>query len=144
MKKNIRIICLAIVIAISASGCMTILSTPDKTVQGFIRAFNKKDIRKALDYVEPSKAKGIAAMFSLAGNLTGFDIDSFIDIMPLLGTLVEETEGDVKLEYRISDVQIDGEYATVTGVEENTGEELVFNLILEEGIWYIEIDDLFN
>ncbi len=144
MRKRITAVLLSLLILL-LSGCGLLeqfTSTPEKTVYGFIDAMNHEDVGKALDYIAPSQAKGIEAMFSLAGSFLGFDINDLIDMMPLLSSMSDEYDSTIDLDFEVTNVEMEEEEAWVTGIEYNSGEEITFYLVIEDGRWYIWLEDL--
>lgn len=143
MKKKIIAVLLTFLM-LSLSGCGILEqfeSTPEKTVYGFIDAMNHEDVNKALEYIAPSQAKGVKAMISLAGSFIGFDINDLIDMLPLFSSMSDEYDSTIDLDFEVTNVETSEEEAWVTGVEYNSGEEVTFYLVIEDGRWYIWLED---
>lgn len=150
MKKKIRTILTVFIatVVLMLPGCGMVEdflaqfeSTPEKTVYGFMDALNKEDVNKALEYVSPTQAKGFSAMFSLAGSFIGIDINDLLDIMPLVSSLSDEYDATVDIDFEITDVEQYEEEAWVTVVDHNSGGEITFYLVLEDGKWYIWLEN---
>lgn len=124
-------------------GCESIAPSPgpEETVMGFVQAMNDADINTALDYLEPTLAEEIKALISLTGELMEIDLESLVDILPMLGDFVKASGQEIEqIEMEVTNTQIDGDYAQVTCVEKQSGEEGKFDLEKIEGVWYITLD----
>lgn len=116
------------------TGCS--VSSPEKTVDSFMKAFKENDINALLDTIEPTTAQQVKNTLSLAGGL----IDKDIDVESLLSSaafLRKSLDDEREFNYEITDVEEDGENATVE-VSINDDENRVnFSLIQVDGTWYI-------
>jgi len=125
MKK---IVVIMVALAFLFAGCGT-KSTPEKTVAGFLDAYNDADYDGMIDYLEPSEAQAVRALLKLSGDASGVDIASLVKLGPLV-------KNENMLDYEIVDTQMDDEYAKVK-VQFSDLDEVKFKLKLIDNTWYL-------
>lgn len=150
MKKPHIVLILSIVIAAVFYYFMTV-SSPEKTIKRFEKAYNKLDVNEMLDCFDPTYSRGIKAGLSIISSFTKVNPNDILDNLPLLYEISDSILKDnpefgdakAKLKIEILSVQRDGRKAEVEthiilkqGInhEEITG---VFYMVKKEGKWYI-------
>ncbi len=143
MRKGIKMVCISVCIClllITFTGCSE-QSTPEKTMQQFQKAYNNLDWDGMLECLDPSVAKGMKAATQLMGDALGFDVDTMMQMMPMMKTLLpEETLGQAaKIELKVESITTNKDIAYAIVSEKSTGLKTTFILRQTDNVWYISL-----
>jgi rRNA maturation endonuclease Nob1 len=148
-KKGILVfISLFLVLAIIAISIIFLTrSTPEKTINNFVKCYNNKDINGMMDCIEPnaqSVYKGFATLFS---GLAGYSVDDVFNV--ILGSIEYTDEvSRPQIDFKIINVDYKSkEYAVVEAIffyikEDDTNTTKIIELVKIDGNWYIYLDGL--
>lgn len=128
MKKFLIIISIIFLCGCSRKG-------PDDVVNEFLNAYKKHDVYGMIDTLEPTVADGLKATFSLIGNAVDIDAEDFLKSSSMFYSL---EKGDYDFDYKIIEVEENGETASVVVELDETGEQTTFELIKVDNDWYME------
>ena len=141
INKKVHIgLCLFLICLCMLAGCGN-LSTPEKTMMNFQRAYNQLDWEGMLDCLEPSVAKGLKASTKLLGDILDIDVDSLLQMVPMMNTLLSDDlfGEDGKINLQINSITTNEDVAYADVIEKSTGMTATFVLKKIDGIWYISV-----
>lgn len=137
------------------TGCLPAKEAlPEDTIEEYEMACNAMDVQAMLDCIDEKTVKsmtaGMDAVMGLVGAAAGVDIgvkaSDLIDMAPLLqsfmGDLVNESGGMPQVDFQVKETYIKGSRATVYFTEANSGENMVVNMVKNDGKWYMTLSNI--
>lgn len=137
------------------TGCLPAKEAlPEDTIEEYEMACNAMDVQAMLDCIDEKTVKsmtaGMDAVMGLVGAATGVDIgvkaSDLIDMAPLLqsfmGDFVNESGGMPQVDFQVKKTYIKGSRATVYFTEANSGEDMVVNMVKNDGKWYMTLSNI--
>lgn len=140
-KQGIALVLVGVLAMVLLVGCAS--PSPEKTVERFIKSYNKMDADGVLDCIEPTTAQSVRAMFKLLGDGIGLDMQSVLELMPSLMLAADDyyEEGMPRLKIERMEAVVEGDFAeietTLSYGDEVEQEVHVFELEKIDGEWYI-------
>lgn len=155
MKKIIAV-CLASGMILNSAACVPVKeSLPEDTIEAYEDAYNAMDIQAMLDCLDEKTVKsltaGMDAVMGLAGAVTGVDLgisaSDLIDLAPLMQAMMGDSfaaqMGEIpQVDFQVQETYIKGDRATVYFTEANSGENMVINMVKNDGKWYMTLSTI--
>ncbi len=155
MKKIIAV-CLASGMILNSAACVPVKeSLPEDTIEAYEDAYNAMDIQAMLDCLDEKTVKsltaGMDAVMGLAGAVTGVDLgisaSDLIDLAPLMQAMMGDSfaaqMGEIpQVDFQVQETYIKGDRATVYFTEANSGENMLINMVKNDGKWYMTLSTI--
>ncbi len=120
---------------------------PEETIEEFEDAVNNMDVQGMLDCMsedmQSTATSALDIVLNIASAVTGIKISSIvkaedlINVLPLVQAILPYSDyADMEtVDYQVHTTYIKGDKATVYFTEANSGENMVINMVLEDGKW---------
>lgn len=155
IKRGIAAI-LGAVLLLNSAACVPVKeSLPEDTIEAYEDACNAMDVQAMLDCIDEKSVKSITAgmdmVMGLAGAVAGVDLgisaSDMIDLAPLMQAMMGESfaaqMGEVpKVDFQVKETYIKGDRATVYFTEVNSGQDMVINMVKNDGKWYMTLSTI--
>lgn len=128
---------------------------PEDTIEEYEDACNAMDVQAMLDCIDEKSVKSITAgmdmVMGIAGAVAGIDLgisaSDMIDLAPLMQAMMGEAfaaemGGIPQVDFQVKETYIKGSRATVYFTEANTGENMVINMVKNDGKWYMTLSTI--
>ena len=152
LKKIAAVVAAGIIL--SSTGCEAREALPEDTIEEYEEAYNAMDIQAMLDCLDESTKKSLTAgMDSILGIVkaaSGIDLgisgSDLMDMAPLLqaftGNLMTEVGGAAQMDLKVEKTCIKGKRATVYCTELNSNTPINFNMVKDDGKWYMTLSTI--
>ena len=155
MKKIIAAV-LASGMILNSVACVPVKeSLPEDTIEAYEVAYNAMDIQAMLDCIDEKTVKSLTAgmdvMMGLVGAITEVDLgisaSDLLDLAPLVQAMMGDSfaaqMGDIpQVDFQVQETYIKGDRATVYFSEVNSNENMVINMVKNDGKWYMTLSTI--
>ena len=147
IKIIIAVVCIGVVVGVGVVVVNNVTDSPRKTIERFEEAYNNVDVQGMVDCCDSTTRGLYEGANTLAGELIGIDINTFVDSIPFLAAIDDDIDMDdaPKIHIDIKSIKKDGDTAIVEceiELDGQTEDEISqIPMVKEAGEWYIDCSD---